>query len=313
MAQSTVIRKMPRSGILPARTQVLLSFFAIYVLWGSTYFAIRVLVEAVPPLFAAGTRFSVAGLLLYAWSRFRHVPAPARIEWRNMTWLGGLMFLAAYGGLFWAAEKTVPSGVASVLVATIPVWTALFEIFVFKRESIKLPLILAIALGLTGVVTLASVSGAGHLKLLACLAILGSEISWSFGTVLSKTMKLPSSKLMSAGGQMMIGGAMLLLVSAGAGELHPFPHLSSRAMFSLLYLIVAGSLVAFTAYLWLLGRMPATKVASYAYVNPVIALAIGYALGGEPLTARTLFGTGLVLVSVILLLGNFGRKASEGN
>lgn len=115
---------------------------------------------------------------------------------------------------------------------------------------------------------------------------------------------------MSAGGQMMIGGLMLLVASASVGELHPFPHLSPRAIFSLLYLIVAGSLVAFTAYMWLLGRMPATKVASYAYVNPVIALAIGWALGGEPLTARTIFGTGLVLASVMLLLGNFGKKTT---
>ena len=127
-----------------------IAFAAIYFLWGSTYLAIRVLVETIPPLLAAGLRFFLAGLLLYLWSRLRSVPNPARREWRNIWMLGVLMFLAAYGGLFWA-EKFLPSGVASVLVATIPVWTALFEIFVFRKQPFRWPVLAAIALGLPGV------------------------------------------------------------------------------------------------------------------------------------------------------------------
>lgn len=289
---------------------MLFSFFAIYFIWGSTYLAIRVVVETVPPLFAAGVRFAIAGLALFVWSRLRGISAPSRLEWRNLAILGATMFLLAYGGLFWA-EKTVPSGIASVLVATIPVWTALFEIFVFRRETLRLPLMIAILTGLIGVVTLAGASGTGHLNLLACLAVLGAEISWSFGTVLSKGMQLPASKIMSAGCQMLLGGGMLLLASALAGEMHPWPRISPRAGLALAYLIVAGSLIAFTAYMWLLGRLPATQVASYAYVNPVIALAIGYWLAGEALTARTLLGTALVLASVFLLLGDFSRKTRK--
>jgi len=286
---------------------IVLAFLAIYFVWGSTYLAIRIVVATVPPLFAAGVRFTLAGAALYLWARVRGIPAPSHHEWRSLSVMGALMFLVAYAGLFWA-EKTIPSGVASVLVATIPVWTSVFEVFVFKKAQLRLPLVLAVCLGLLGVGILASNSGLGKLNLLACAAILVAEISWSFGTVLSKSLALPASKVMSAAGQMLTGGLMLLVSSTAAGELHPFPRLSFEAGAALLYLIVAGSLLAFTAYIWLLGRMSATKVASYAYVNPVVALAIGYWFGGEALTPRTFLGTGLVLASIVLLLGNFGKK-----
>ena len=290
--------------------RVLLAFFAIYFVWGSTYFAIRVAVATVPPLLAAGLRFTIAGAVLLSWSASRGVPRPSAAEWRNLAILGAFMFLGAYSGLFWA-EKSLPSGVASVLVATIPVWTALFDIFIFKREKLRLPLIAAISLGLAGVVTLALHGNGGRLNTLACLAILGSEISWSFGTVLSKGMALPKSKLVSAGGQMLSGGVMLLLFSAAAGELHPFPHISFRAASAIAYLVVAGSILAFTAFMWLLGRLPATTVSSYAYVNPVIALGIGHWLGQEALDLRTLVGVGLVLTSVLLLLVRRNKKSIE--
>ncbi len=290
--------------------QLILAFFAIYFIWGSTYLSIRILVETVPPLFAAGVRFSIAGLMLFAWSLLRGERVPSRLEWRNLCIMGALMFLGAYAGLFWA-EKTIPSGVASVLVATIPVWTSIFEIFVFKKSRLRASLIVAIALGLAGVVILASNTGVGKVSMLACLAVLGAEISWSFGTVLSKGLALPSSKTMSAAGQMMTGGAFLLLFSALAGELRVAPHFSARAAATLLYLIIAGSLLAFTAYVWLLGRLPATKVASYAYVNPVVALAVGYWFGGEALTLRTIAGAALILASVLLLLGGFSKGSQE--
>ncbi len=289
------------------RLAYLLAFFAIYFIWGSTYFAIRVLVETVPPLLAAGLRFAIAGAVLYLWASARGAVQPTRIEWRNLAVLGAMMFLAAYGRLFWA-EKSVPSGVASVLVATIPVWIAVFEIFVFKLERLRAALVGAICLGLIGVGLLAFNPGAGKVSALAALAILGAEVSWSFGTVLSKGMALPASKPMAASGEMLTGGIMLLACSALAGEQRTTPHFSAQACWALLYLVAAGSLVAYTAYVWLLGRMAATKVASYAYVNPVIALGIGYWLGGETVTARTMLGTGLVLASVVLLLTKRGEK-----
>ena len=282
-----------------------LAFFAIYIIWGSTYLSIRIVVSTVPPLFAAGARFAIAGITLLIWAAWRGVPMPSSREWRNLAMLAALMFLAAYGGLFWA-EKTLPSGVASVLVATIPVWTALMEIFIFKRERMSWPLVSATVLGLAGVSILALgsflSSASGKVTLLAYFAILGAEISWSFGTVLSKSLSLPESKVMSSGAEMAIGGAMLLAASACAGEMHPFPHFSKDALAALAYLIVAGSLLAFTAYVWLLSRLPATRVATYAFVNPVVALAIGHWLGGEAFGLETMIGSGLILGSVILIL-----------
>jgi drug/metabolite transporter (DMT)-like permease len=292
---------------------LLLAFFAIYVLWGSTYLAIRIAVESVPPFFAAAVRFLIAGAALYPWARLRGELAPTRRQWKNLVLLGGLMFLAPYGGLFWA-EKTLASGIAAVLVATIPFWTAMLQIFVFRRERMRWAVLVSITLGVGGVMVLALGRNEGHMNWPACLAILGSEISWATATVLTTFVDLPRSKLVSAGGQMLFGGAMLLICAGLFGELQPVPHVSLRAAAAIVYLIVAGSLLAFTAYVWLLGRVPATTVTSYAYVNPVVALFIGHWLGNEALGTRTIVGSALVLASVGTLLKRERRTSvTPGN
>jgi drug/metabolite transporter (DMT)-like permease len=229
--------------------RTVLAFAAIYILWGSTYLAIRMAVETLPALFAAGIRFFIAGVILYVWGR-SHSLVPSRRQWRNLWVLGALMFLAAYSGLFWA-EKTLPSGVASVLVSTIPVWTFLLEVFFLKRARFRLGTGLAVLIGLGGVIVIASAQTAagGAVSFLACLAILGSEISWSVGTVTSKLMDLPDSKQISAGAQMMCGGILLLVCALLAGELTPPPHVDMRAALATLYLTVVGSILAFTAYI----------------------------------------------------------------
>jgi len=279
---------------------IVLAFFAIYVLWGSTYLAIRVAVETVPPFLAAGIRFSLAGLVLYGWSRARGGRNPTALEWRNLAILGALLFLIPYSGLFWA-EKTVPSGIASVLVATIPISTALLQVFVLRRERFRWSLLASLCLGFAGVGVLALDPGPGRTSIAACLVILLCSTSWAVGTVIAKEAVLPESKVTSAGAQMAIGGALLLLLSLLAGEWHPLPHISPHAAGAITYLIVAGSIVAFTAYLWLLGRMPATTVTSYAYVNPVVALLLGHFIGNEALAPRTLAGAALVVASVLLI------------
>lgn len=281
--------------------RVLLAFFIIYFVWGSTYLAIRITVATVPPLFAAGVRFLLAGAALLAWAKWKRAKNPTPIEWRNLAAQAALMFLCGYSALFWAETK-IPSGVASVLVATIPLWMAVTEIVLFQRRRMPPQLIAAIGLGIAGVATLALRQGTGQIPLLPCLAILGAEIGWSVGTVLSQTAATPKSKVLTAGAQMALGGLMLLLFSLVAGEMTPWPHISARAGAALLYLIVAGSLIAFTAYIWLLGRMPATVVSSYAYVNPVVALATGYWLGNEAINRNIVMGTALVLISVLLIL-----------
>lgn len=281
--------------------RVLLAFFIIYFVWGSTYLAIRITVATVPPLFAAGTRFLLAGAVLLIWSKLRGVAMPTRVEWRNLAIEAALMFLCGYGSLFWA-ETQIPSGVASVLVATTPVCMALVEIVVFKHGRLHLRLVIALCLGFAGVSLLALQHGMGRVPLLPCLAILAAQFAWCMGTMFSKTLAAPESKVLTAGAQMTLGGLMLLLCSVFAGELSPWPSVSFEAAAALLYMIVAGSLLAFTAYIWLLARMPATVVASYAYVNPVVALALGYSLGHETLNRDILAGTAMVLVSIVLTL-----------
>jgi drug/metabolite transporter (DMT)-like permease len=283
------------------RARIVLAFFAIYVVWGSTYLAIRVAVETVPPLLAAGVRFAIAGTVLFVWARMHGAVGPSRRQWRSLTLLGALMFLLTYSGLFWA-EKSVPSGIASVLVATVPLWTALLEMFVFKREPPRWTTLGAVLFGLAGVATLALDPRGGRVNLLACLVVVASQIAWSLGTALTTTMTLPKSHLITSGGQMMAGGAMLLASSVALGEVPPLPRISLVAAGAIAYQVVAGSLIAFTAYEWLLTQVPATKVTSYAYVNPVVALVIGHELGREPIGARTIVGCVLVLASTIAIL-----------
>ena len=212
-----------------------------------------------------------------------------------------LMFVATYGQLFWAM-KYVPSGVTSVLEATIPLITLVLEMVVFRQQPLRWGLLGATLLGFGGVGVLLLPSGAQRLSLLPCLAIIGGATCWSLGSVLNRSLELPKSRPVTAGAAMMLGGGTLLVLSAALGELHPFPHVSMRGALAILYLIVFGSLLAFTAFVWLLARMPATRVASHAYVNPIVAVALGYLVAGEVITIRMLIGAAIVLISVFLIL-----------
>ncbi len=278
----------------------LIAFFIIYVVWGSTFYAIGVAVAHVPPLFAAAARFVPAGLILYCWARLRGAPSPTRKEWGNLLLLGALMFFITYSALFWA-ERKVPSGIASVLVSLLPMETMLLEVFVFKQEPFHWPLLPALALGFGGVAVLTLNSEAGHVPLWPALVIVAGEMGWASGAVLSRRLRLPDSKAIIAGAEMLLGGLMLLAGSYAAGELRQTPRITQPAALALLYLIVAGSLIGFTAFVWLLQRMPATHVSSHAYVNPVVALILGSWLGGEALTTRTLLGSALVLSSILVI------------
>lgn len=283
------------------RIRLILSFFAIYVLWGTTFLAIRIAVEELPPLFAAGSRFFVAGVLLYAFMRARGAASPSLRQWRSLTIMALLMFVAEYGPLFWA-EKYVASGVVSVLAATLPILTMILEMLILREQRMRPMLALAVLIGFAGVAVLLMPGGRQHIEFVPCLAILAGATTWSLGSVLTRSMELPKSRPVTAGAAMMLGGAMLLAISAGFGEMHPFPHISLRATLALLYLIVFGSLLAFTAFVWLLAHMPATRVSSHAYVNPIVAVALGYFAAGEIITWRIIAGSVLVLVSVFLIL-----------
>jgi drug/metabolite transporter (DMT)-like permease len=299
MNRLAVIRAEPSARSFKVR--MILAFFAIYFLWGTTFLAIRIAVEELPPLFAAGARFFIAGVVLLGFMLARGEARPSGRQWRNLLVMSLLMFVAEYGPLFWA-EKYVPSGVVSVLAATIPIITLVLEMLILRQQKWRLSLAAATVLGFAGVGVLLLPGGPQHFSALPCVAILCGCTTWSLGTVLSRSMDLPKARPVTAGATMMLGGGLLLMLSAGFGELHPIPHVSLRAGLALLYLIVFGSLLAFTAFVWLLAHMPATRVASHAYVNPIVAVALGYFAAGEPITLRTLAGTFLVLISVFMIL-----------
>jgi drug/metabolite transporter (DMT)-like permease len=282
--------------------RVVLAFAAIYVLWGGTFLAIRVAVLELPPLFASGVRFLIAGSTLYILMRARGHASPAVQEWRSIAVTSLCMFVATYAALFWA-EQYVPSGVASVIEATLPITAMVFEVFIFRQQRFRLRTGAALLLGFLGVAWLL-IRNQHAFPVFPCLIILSSGAAWSLGAVLTRSMSRPRSLPLTAGAQMMLGGIVLLALSRATGELHTLPHITPRAGAALLYLIVAGSLLGFTAYVWLLGRLPVTQVASHAYVNPLIALALGYFVAREHLTASMLLASALVIASVILILGS---------
>lgn len=298
------------------RWKTLLAFAIIYFAWGSTYIFIRVGVLAMPPLTFAAMRFFTAGLLLVAWTCARREPWPSLREWGSICLLGGLIFVGDYGLLFWA-EQNVPSGIAAVMMATIPAFIAIAEILLLRTQRMTLKLGTALLIGIAGVAVLMSHSfnlGGPPISTLGALALIAAAIFWSVASVMTRMLPLPSSKVLSSGAQMLAGGAMLAMTAASFGELRRF-HLaaiSGKAWFALVYLIVVGSIIGFTAYVWLIHHESPTKVGTYAYVNPVVAVLLGYFLGGEPLGLRTVLGTVLVLVSVLLItMSKVTRKAQQ--
>lgn len=281
--------------------RVVLAFFAIYVLWGATFLAIRVAVLEVPPFLTAGLRFFLAGAALYAFMRVRGEPSPSPAHWRSIGLMALFMFVITYGALFWA-EQFVPSGITSVIEATLPITTLTLEVFVFRQQPFRWGMLRSVIVGFGGVALLLIGNGERSFPVLPCAAILAAGVAWSLGAVLTRSMPLPRSRPLTAGGAMMLGGLVLLAISRFSGEINPLPYIPLRAGIALLYLIVGGSLIAFTAYVWLLARMPATRVASHAYVNPVVAVALGYFVAGEELTVRTLLAAILIVLSVFLIL-----------
>ncbi len=289
----------------PAMWKTLLAFAIIYFVWGSTFLAIRVGVHEVPPLLFAAMRFLVAGVVLYGWMIARGERSPTARQWTSVSLLAVLIFVFDYGSLFWA-EQRVPSGIAAVMLATIPVLMSLSEVVFLRTQRLTLRLGAALLIGIAGVAMLMSpwlrLNGA-PIDTIGALALIFASISWSVASTLSRKLQLPPSKVMSSGAQMLAGGVFLTITATALGEFRNFhPSNVSRGVWlSLLYLIVAGSIIGFTAYVWLIHHESPTKVGTYAYVNPVVAVLVGYFLGGEPLALRTIVGTALILISVLAI------------
>ncbi|HSS96197.1 MAG TPA: EamA family transporter [Terriglobales bacterium] len=297
--------KVQESAAQPPYWQILLAFGIIYFVWGSTFFAISVGVHEVPPLLLADMRFFVSGIVLYVWLLLRGEPSPTLREWGSASMVATLVFVMDYGCLFWA-EQRVPSGIAAVILATIPVFIALMEILILRTQKLTARLGLALLIGIGGVAILMNHSfsaGEAPISRAGAAALLFAAFTWSIATVLTKKLPLPASKPMSSAVQMLSGGVQLMVISAIFGEFSGFHAgaVSSKAWLALAYLIVFGSIIGYTAYIWLLHHKSPTLVGTYAYVNPVVAVILGYFAGGETIGARTAAGILLVLVSVITI------------
>jgi drug/metabolite transporter (DMT)-like permease len=292
--------------------KILLAFAIIYFVWGSTFLAIRVGVREVPPFLLAAIRFLIAGVVLFVWSIARGERPPTSRQWTSISLLAVLLFGIDYGLLFWA-EQRVPSGIAAVMMAIIPTFMAISEIVFLKTQKLTVRLAASLLIGLAGVGILMSATlnlGGAPVESLGAIALIVASISWSIGSVLSRKLPLPASKVMSSGAQMLAGGIFLSIAATAFGEVRKFhpAAVSREAWLALLYLIVAGSIVAFTAYVWLIHHQSPTKVGTYAYVNPVVAVVLGYFLGGESLGLRTILGAALILVSVIVITTTPAKK-----
>ena len=295
--------------------KTLLAFAIIYFVWGSTYLSIRVGVLEVPPFLLAAIRFLVAGAVLYGWTLARGERQPSARQWASISLLALLIFAINYGLVFWA-EQRVPSGVTAIMMATISAFMALAEIIFLRTQKLTLRLSVALLIGLGGVAVLVSRSldlGDAPIDKVGAAALLVGAVAWAIASVFSRTQPLPDSKVLSSGAQMLVGGVMLALISFALGEFRDFhpAAVSLGAWLALLYLIVAGSIIAFTAYVWLLHHESPTRVGTYAYVNPVVAVLVGYFLGGETLGPRTILGSLFVLVSVVMITTTRAKQAAR--
>jgi drug/metabolite transporter (DMT)-like permease len=292
------------------RLLTFLAFACIYFIWGSTYLAIRYAVETIPPLFVASFRHLIAGGLLFGWCWWRGL-RPTRQQWVASIVLGGLFFLIGHGTLHWA-EQTLPSGVAAFLIATEPIFVAII-LTATRRTRITPKLLIGLLLGLFGV---ALIIGAdlqtGRFQMLSSFAVLIGTVSWSIGMVYSRSAALHPDDSMAAAMSLLAGAVMLFLVGMVAGEAAEFELalVSVKSLAALGYLAIAGSLVAYSAYFWLLNRFPPTLIATHTYVNPVVALVLGWSIAGEVLTARFVFG-GVVVIAAIALVGRATSRESQ--
>jgi drug/metabolite transporter (DMT)-like permease len=293
------------------RTLVIAAFAAVYVIWGSTYLGIRFAVETLPPFLMGGARFVIAGLVLYIWLRASGIPSPSRMNWRRAAVAAALLLGIGNGGVNWAEQK-VPSGLAALIIAGTPVWFALFDWLRPGGVRPALQTAIGIAVGFAGVTMLVG-SGStlveGGVDLAGVTALVFASMAWAAGSLYAKYAPNPESPLMTAAQQMITGGGVLLLVALSLGEITNFTWstVSPRSFVAFGYLTIIGSLVGFSAYAWLLKATTPARVSTYAYVNPVIAVFLGWAMGGETLTNQMLVAAAIIVLGVIIITSRRGN------
>jgi drug/metabolite transporter (DMT)-like permease len=287
------------------RARLLLAFAAVYTVWGSTYLAIRFAVETLPPLLMAGARFVIAGAILLLWSRLRGHGPPTKRDWITGLISGALLLLGGNGAVVWA-EQRVPSGMAALLVAVVPLWMVLLD---WLRPGGRRPaslVFVGLALGLMGLGLLVgpdALRGGGAIDPVGASVLMVGSLSWAIGSLYTQWAPRPSSANTGSGAQMLGGGLCLLAVALmmGEGAQLDLGHASTRSLLGFAYLVTFGSLIGFTAYAYLLAHTTAAKAATYAYVNPVVAVLLGWAFANEPVTARTLLAAAVILAGVAII------------
>jgi len=293
----------------PSRAQLVAGFAAVYVLWGSTYLGIRFAVETIPPFLMAGTRHLVAGVILYAFARRRGAPPPTARHWKAAAGIGALLLLGGNGLVSWA-EQRVASGPAALIVASVPIWMVLLSAAQERRRP-SVAVLCGLALALAGIALLVLPNGAGRaVELLPAGALLLAALSWSVGSLWSRRAPLPKATLLATAMEALAGGAALWIAGLAGGEgasLH-VSAITARSAFALAYLVVAGSILGFSAYVWLLTVSTPERVSTYAFVNPIVAVAFGVMLAGERLTPRIALASA-VIVSAVALILRFGTTS----
>lgn len=298
----------------PSRLKILLAFGAVYIIWGSTYLAIRFAVESLPPFFMAAMRFIVAGGVLYAFLRLRGAAPPSLVHWKSASVVGATLLLIGNGGVSWA-EQFVPSGITALFIAIVPLW---FVVLDWWQRGVQPTLAIGfgLILGTAGVLILvdpAKLVGGEAVHLGGAVVLLVATISWAAGSLYSRRAELPSSPLLATAMEMLTGGLMLLIASTLSGELASMKlqDIDSKSWLSLGYLIIFGSLVAFSSYIWLLSNVQPTLVSTYAYVNPIIAVFLGWLLAGEIVGERILLAAAMIVGAVALITSFSARRSAR--
>ncbi len=293
-------------GEAPSAAALGVGFAAIYLIWGSTYLAIRFAVESIPPFLMLAARFLAAGVLMYAWLRLRGTPRPSPRQWAGAAAVGGLLLLGGTGAVGWA-EQWIPSGLAALIVAIVPVWMVLMDWAGPNRRRPGRAVVIGLVLGLAGVAVLVGpvdLGGGGRMQFIGSMVVVLGTLSWATGSVYGQRLPRPASTWMTAALQMTMGGVLLAGAGTAMGEWGrlDLSAISQRSALSLGYLMVFGSLIAFAAYVYLLRHSTPARVGSYAYVNPVVAVLLGWAMAAEPVTARTVIAAATILTGVVLIV-----------
>jgi drug/metabolite transporter (DMT)-like permease len=309
------MRASPPRPTKSPRWKIATAFAAVYLFWGSTYLGIRLAVETLPPFSMAGARALVAGAMLYAWTRWRGVPHPERIHWRGAAIVGGLLLLGGNGLVSWA-EQYVPSGIAALIVGSTPLWMVLLEWLWQRGPRPTVGIVLGLVVGFFGLgflVAPGKIDGGSHIDLIGTVALLLAAFLWAAGSLYARRARLPASRLMATAMEMLAGGALLMIAGGLTGEWTRFDpaRVASHSIIAWVYLTIFGSLVGFTAYVWLLNATTPARASTYAYVNPVVAVFLGWAFAGEPITPRTLVAAAAIILAVVIIVTRSTEAPAE--